>query len=117
MAMAPSPSQKRWMRAETSLVPIVTRRAPCTVPPDATGTATYRMSVAKVSEDRVPVDRMPLSASAISGRVEKSRSVGPPVSTIEMPSRSTTTTLAPVRSLYSLAGAGSSGRSFSRSSS
>ena len=39
-AMAASPSQKRWMRAETSLVSIVTRSAPCTVPPDATGTAT-----------------------------------------------------------------------------
>ena len=42
---------------------------------------------------------------------------GPAVSIIEMPSRSTTTTLAPVRSLYSVAAAGSSGRSFSRSSS
>ena len=46
------------------------------------------------------------SASAISGRVEKSRSMGPPVSTSEMPSRSTTTTRAPVRSRYASGGRG-----------
>ena len=39
-AIAASPSQNRWMRAETLLVSIVTRSAPCTVPLDATGTAT-----------------------------------------------------------------------------
>ena len=40
------------------------------------------MSVANVSDDRVPVASLPLSASAISGRVEKSRSIGPAVSTM-----------------------------------
>ena len=59
----------------------------------------------------------PASATAISGRVEKSRSTVWSVSTMEMPSRSTTTTRAPVRSRYSSAGTESRGPVASRSSS
>ncbi len=45
----------------------------------------------------MPVARAPVSAVAISGRVEKSRGVAASVSTSEMPASSTSTTRAPVR--------------------
>ena len=96
-ATATSANQNERIRSVTSLVSIVTRSAPCTVPPDATGTATYSRSVSRVSEVRVPAVRLPSSAAAISGRVEKSRLAGAAVSTWEIPSVSTITTRAPVR--------------------
>ncbi len=64
-----------------------------------------------------PTARLPVRAVAISGRVEKSRCVGCPVSISEIPRASTTTTRAPVRVLVELAGRGSGVRPASRSSS
>ncbi len=72
-AMAPSANQKLRIRWSTSAVSSVIRKAPCTVPPDATGTATYSRSVPRVSDRRVPEVRTPSSAASNSGRVEKSR--------------------------------------------
>ena len=94
-AIPVSASQKWWMRSSTSLVSRVSRTTPCTVPPDATGTATYSRSVSRVSECRIPTERCPPRAVTISGLVDRSRSASAPVSTSEMPDPSITTTRAP----------------------
>jgi hypothetical protein len=48
------------------------RTAPWTTPLDAIGTVTYSRSVPSVSEWRLPSERVPLTAAAISGRLVKS---------------------------------------------
>ena len=54
-ATAARASQNRWIWLSTSSVSSVTRTAPWTVPPDATGIATYSKSVFSVADERVPI--------------------------------------------------------------